>query len=66
MTAKDLRPYKPGDRVWWMNSWGQQFRATVLDKTSNCLIVRRDDDYAERTLDLDEDAVRSMHHKVSK
>ena len=57
MTTKE---YHPGDRVYYRNSFGQEFYATVVRVMPTLLIVQRAEWPHEEALDLDT-YVRSFH-----
>ena len=54
------RGYRPGDRIYYLNSYGQHFYATIVRVLADKLIVKRTEWFAEECIDLD-DYVRSRH-----
>ena len=61
------RGYKPGDRVYWCNSFNQDFYATVLRVIARLglLVVKVDGDTLrpETTIDLDDTCRYRSWHK---
>jgi hypothetical protein len=56
---------KPGDRIWYENSHGQEFYAWVESIHGRHLIVKRDEWYARECIDLN-DYIRSRHFPAGK
>lgn len=61
----NTRGYRPGDRLYYRNSYGQDLYAAIVRKTATMLVVKRDEWPSEEAIDLD-NYVRHVHFRNGK